>query len=234
MKLLPRKVDIDKAKAQERKREIDAGLNLAEKVDALREAKLKEEKDLQVWRESSIEKVKYEIGQYCEERDNLKHQTDEARNLRNKLLEPLDAEWLELNQEKAKLSQEKHSIYISREQLTIETKNLTDEWLRVSKIKEKSEKNEYETNKAKQNILKLEEMRLAEYSLAQEERTLTTKKCEQELLEVSRRKMEYENGISINESEAKRLKEREEEIISKEIALADQRATLERAMARIQ
>ncbi len=232
MKVLPRKVDIDKARAQERKLEIDAGLSLAKRVDALRETKLQEEKNLREWRENSIKAVQYEIDQYCEERENLRKQNDAARQLRDKLLEPLDHEWTHLNKAKTEFSKEKETIYLSRESLKQEIKELADEWIKVSKALEKSNKNLHETEQAKLDIHSLKAMAEKEYELAKEERIEQTKIIERERENVRRLQLEYENGLSVIQSEEKIVKEKEEDLIIREKLLADRQAMLERNIAR--
>lgn len=104
MKLLPKKIDIEKARLEERKRQIDEGIHLAKKIDALRQTALSEEKALREWRKNSLAAVQKEIDDYIIVKENLRVQTEEAEVHRKKLIEPLDKEWEEINRIKSELN----------------------------------------------------------------------------------------------------------------------------------
>lgn len=67
MKLLP-KSEVDLKKAQERKGEIDEGLKLAKKIDALRQAVVEEERKLTLFRRASLETIQKEIDDLLNEK----------------------------------------------------------------------------------------------------------------------------------------------------------------------
>jgi hypothetical protein len=120
MKLLPKKQDIDKAKSDERKKEIDEGLDLARKVETLRELKLSEEKNLRDWRDNSVKVIQQSIDSLLEQEIVVRRKVAEAIEARKKLLEPLDKEWDEVNETKKWITKEKERIYLSGERLKIE------------------------------------------------------------------------------------------------------------------
>lgn len=103
MKVLPQQKDILKAKADERKKEIDEGVALAARIDKLREMKVNEEQALFQWRETTIKTIQKEIDDYITVKENLRIQTEEAEVRRKALIEPLDKEWEEINKIKAEL-----------------------------------------------------------------------------------------------------------------------------------
>lgn len=80
MKLL-RKNEINVAKSNERKIEIDTGLALARKVDSLREMVSKEEKNLQMFRDETTKIVQAEIDDLIKERDELRDEIEELKTL---------------------------------------------------------------------------------------------------------------------------------------------------------
>lgn len=102
MKLLPKK-EIDKQKADERKRLIDEGMALAKSVDKLRETRAIEEKNLREWRLDNVTRIQQEIESYLEVKENLRKETEAMEALRKKLIEPLDKEWEEINKIKQEL-----------------------------------------------------------------------------------------------------------------------------------
>lgn len=226
MKLLPKKVDIDKAKVQERKMEVDAGLDLAKKVDSLRQAKDTEEKNLKEWREKSIKSIQYEIDQYLEERDNLKKQNDEARTLRNELLKPLNSEWEEVNKVKEELSKERNEIESEKETLKISKKNIELQQNKAVQIVAKSKLNEQETEKLKNEIVALKAMAQREYEISREKRVEQTTREEQTNLRLDELQKQYEVGITTNEIFQKNLEEKESELINKEKDLERQQKIL--------
>lgn len=76
--ILPKTVDINKAKAEERKREIDDGLILARKVDELRQLRVDMESNFETWRVNQTKVIQDEIDALIVERDELKLQNSEA------------------------------------------------------------------------------------------------------------------------------------------------------------
>lgn len=92
MRLLP-KSEIDKAKASERKQEIDEGIKLARRVDNLREIVAAEEASLRKFRNDTVKVIYDEITQETIKLDALKGEVLRARKEREELQKPLDAEW---------------------------------------------------------------------------------------------------------------------------------------------
>lgn len=226
MKLLPRKIDIDKVKAQERKQEIDSGIALAKSVDKLRETKLLEAKQLKEWREANLKVVQQEIDSYIEVRDNLKKQTEEAEVYRKKLIEPLDKEWAEVNQTKAQLIKEKHEIYLSGEQLKEKEIKVEQERQKVSQIVSRVTQNEKDTIKAKEETTSLKELAHKEYEMAREEHDKQTDRHERALSAIAQQEKEYEVATKTIEIREKEVREKESELIIREQHLASQQAQL--------
>lgn len=225
MKLLAKR-EIDKAKAQEKKQEIDTGLSLAKAVDTLREQLQTEQKSLLVWRETHIQEVKDEIAQIVAKKDILDKECDEARILREELLKPLDKEWQEINLEKQKLSEEKSTQFIAREQLDLNIKKIKDDTIKISQILARARYKENETEKAKQESFSLRDMAQKEYEIARMEHISQIDTNEKKMRDIKSLEESYQNGININEIEKKRLQEIESELIIREKDLNRQQALL--------
>lgn len=133
--ILPKKKDIDREKSLELKKEIDSGVALATRIDKLRETKTNEERQLELWRVATIKKIQREIDDYITVADNLKHLTEEAELHRKKLIEPLDAEWIEVNKEKDNLHFGRESLKLKMEEVRKERETITEISNRL-KIKE--------------------------------------------------------------------------------------------------
>jgi hypothetical protein len=98
--MLPRlltKREIDVKKAQERQRDVEAGGKLARTVDSLRELRAKEEKEFEEWRTTELAQIQREIGVKQLEREALDSEIRTKRGIRDALMEPLTAQWEEVN-----------------------------------------------------------------------------------------------------------------------------------------
>lgn len=232
MKLLQKRT-IDLAKANERKIEIDNGLALARRVDSLREARITEEENLKKYRETALKQVQYEIGQFIEERDNLKKQNDDARILRDERLKPLDEEWLKINLAKNQIDSEKKELIKKEETFKIKETKLEKENQRIYDIRVRLQLKEKEKDKTFNETAKLKEMALQEYTNAKGEHDGQTKTYEQKMLNLRQSEREYEVGIETNKIKEGILKEEKEDLIIREKDLARQQRTVQLAWEQI-
>lgn len=216
MNLLPKKLDIDKAKAQERKREIDSGIELAKRVDTLRELRVDEEKNLQEWRTRAIQQVQLEIDNLILDRDNLLKQNTEAREERKALLKPLDQEWKEINSEKVKLQKSITNLENSRVQLSEKEHLIELEKEKISKITSKLKKDEEGIKKTISETTSLKELAQKEYEVARYEHDTQTEVYERTLSNVQNMQREYETGSNLNDIKEKELEAKEAELIIRE------------------
>lgn len=79
MKLLEKSV-INNLKALERKREIDEGKKLAERVDKLRELSSKEQANLSEFRDHTLKAIRQEIDDALFEKEKVLRETEELIN----------------------------------------------------------------------------------------------------------------------------------------------------------
>lgn len=118
MRLLP-KSEMAQRKNDARKQEIDEGIRIAKRVDAVRETLLNEEQSLEKFRRETVALIHQQI---IDERKVLKSLQAKVKNLtvkREQLLIPLDKEWAEIQQVK--------------EQIESEQKEIEKSWLAISK-----------------------------------------------------------------------------------------------------
>ena len=113
MKLLAKK-HVNTLIQLERSQQVQEGVGLAKRVDALRETVAKEEQQLREYRAHAIAEVQKEIDTKLEELEQVRSEVKEATELRNTLLKPLNKEWQELNLEKSELVKEKERISVGK------------------------------------------------------------------------------------------------------------------------
>lgn len=166
MLILPKKIDLDKAKANERKQEIDESISLAKKVDELRRLKSEEEQRLNNWRDNILKIVRQEVNDIIEQKNNLKGELETLREERKELLKPLNKEWEEISKIKIKYGVEYNEIFIQKEQLKIEKQELENEKNKVSEIISRTRKNEQDSEKIKEEVSSLRELSQKEYEMA--------------------------------------------------------------------
>ncbi len=232
--ILPKRVDIEKEKNLERKKEIDSGVQLAMKIDKLRETYANEEKQLKEWRENSIRTIRYEIGQLIEERDNLENQNKEDRALRVELLKPLDAEWQEVKLEKENIAEEYKNISHSKVTIKEQLEKIKKDLERISEVSARANQKEKDTTKAKEQAIALRDMAQKEYEVARANREEQTEMHEKSMLALDQRKKEYEVALSLIYIRENEVKDKESELITRENHLKTQQRQVQIAWSEIQ
>lgn len=220
MKLLQKKDDIDRAKAAERKMEIDDGMGLARQVDDLRRIKAEEEKNILEYRNGMMKVIRSEIDSLVEDRDNLLRWNTEARAERERLLEPLDDEWEKISLEKESLRKEREDAFISRETLKSDAIRDRESKKAILALIARSKRTESEAKR-----IFNESVAFSENAVTEREKAISERKSQSD--DHSRRMADadllvgtYQNGINVNAMEEKRLGEREKELIIRENDLA--------------
>ena len=105
MRLL-KKSEVTQKKAQARKQEIDEGVKIAQKVDAVRNTLAEEEANLDKFRTESVKNIKAELAPLEEKRDGLKKEVQELERTREQLLIPLTEEWEEVETAKKQIEKQ--------------------------------------------------------------------------------------------------------------------------------
>ncbi len=106
LKLLA-KSEIAKAKSVDRQREVDEGMKLAKRVDALRETAVQEEASLEKYRSQTIGRIQEEVVAEAAKRDALRDEVRVLAERREGLLVPLTAEWDKIAAEKSEILESK-------------------------------------------------------------------------------------------------------------------------------
>lgn len=234
MRLLS-KSEIDKAKAQDRQREVSEGMKLAKSVDSLRETHAHEEVALSKFRENTLKQAMDDISKAEADKRILDEEVKNLREEREILLNPVDLtearekvakERIEVDLQKAENS-EKEKDLVSREtQLFTSLKEMKKEQAKIENHKEIALRSLAETE---ENLKESKKIR---------------KEAEDWKKEVVRELHESEEALRLRE---RNLKAREQELIVEkeqadlkakelqiqEIRLQDQRETLERALNRL-
>lgn len=104
IKLLPKR-EADKAKALDRKREVDEGAKLASRVDGLRVLVAEEEKNLRAFKEKMVPEVMAEIKTLIDRKEYLQADMEELERQRLIAKKPLDDKWLEVRKKEAELNE---------------------------------------------------------------------------------------------------------------------------------
>lgn len=218
--ILPTKIQLNKAKAQETKAHIDEGLALAKRVDAMRQLKLVQEANIRQWKEVTIKAAQEEIDQAIEQRDVYKKQAKQALDERDELRKPLDAEWDQVKSERAKLTDDQNKFFLDKELFKSEVSVFEKEKGRVLKAIEKSESHEKATEKLEAEAQRLKGLAEEESRLAFNERDTQTRNHDQRMAEVGQSATEYEVALRTVEVREQQVVDKESELITRENDLA--------------
>ena len=232
MKLLPKSV-VNTELASQKKKQIDEGLLIARKVDALRVTLASLEKQHKDFIDGMQIELKLQTKPLIDEISERKLEIRDLEEKKKLLLVPLTKEWSEVNEQRKQLdiisenlAKEQIVMKKDREVLEARLKKEKENVVKINtirneiaKVLKKTEDNEIETSKS------LESAKLVK------ERTI--KDCTERTQAINTR----DAGVAVREREVELQKEsndRDAKFIKEEkIRLLDQRATLERAMSRL-
>lgn len=218
--ILPKKTDLDKALAIERKMQIDEGLVLAKSVDELRRMRVDLERNFEEYRVTESKKIQSEIDKLTEEKEVLKRENIQAKQLHDELKKPLDNEWIEVRKEKNKLIEEKNEIFLDRERFNTEVAEHEKEQVKIIQSIEKTKQNEKDSEKIKNNFIYLESLAKKEYQQARDEREKHLADYEKKISEINKRIKEYDVALNTIDIREKEVGEKESELIIREQRLA--------------
>lgn len=232
IKLL-KKSEIDTAKAQDRQREINEGIKLASRVDALRKTQAEEEANLEKFRREAVSVINQEIIEKTKERDLLSTEVSNLEDRRRDALKPLTEKWDEIRNKQDELTLyaldlngQKQDFEQVKEEFQIEVDLLNEEKKRVANERDESIS---ELAKADENYRESVKV-LNEAQKIKETATEVKKSVMKELKERNAQTASKERDLDNRES---LLHKKEKELNKLSIKLLDQRATLERAFARL-
>lgn len=232
MKLLSKKL-VQAGYQTERKQQIDQGLDLAKKVDVLRETKSKEERELEEFRKNSVAQVKVEIDGLLKDKDSLIGEIQSLREEKARQQVPLDAEIERLRGDRQKLAtfedklnSREESLNQKQDELAASEHELEDEKQRIAELKERAGE-----------FLVRAQTKYGLASLLTEEAQRNKKDAEKffaaKKSELVERESALENREAVLGDRERQVDKKNEENRVREIQLQDQRETLERAMKRL-
>ncbi len=230
MRLLP-KSEIDKAKTQDRAREVAEGLKLSRRVDGLREMRVKEEEALEKFRDGTLQSIMKDIEEANSKKEIVLRELQELEAKAKKELSKSD---------KKRLDDLKNSLELREKELKDKEFDLSLIELDVSEAKKEAEEALNRQRLREKEADELRKQTLAEKQEA-EAKLVRAKKIEDRAI---KDKEKTEARLTLKEQE---LSEKEKEIMKREeenakilkqnekdrIWIADQRATLQRAMERL-
>jgi chromosome segregation ATPase len=229
---LLKKSEINTANAAAKKREIDEGVKLAKRIDGLRETLADETKSLEQFRVSTIANIKAETEPLEEYLGSLKKEVDELERAKTQALLPLDAEWEKLEAEKVTIEKQKHEVG-EVQKATNKAKDEAGEELRVAEEAKKQAIfcEEEATNKLKDATIELRNAKELKEQAGTTKREADIYKNDA-LATVAEEQRKLNLRTKALEEREQKVRDDETEISKTKLWLADQRATLGRALKR--
>lgn len=219
--------------ATQKKNQIDEGVILAKKIDVLR----KTYSELEAQHKKFIDASTVELTKRTQElNDEIGYKEKYIKELEErqaKLLEPLAIKWDEVEEAERELEQERKELLEKRKSLTSFEQELQEREKNLSLDEERNEDVKKQINKQVDKITETSlEVQNALLNVRQEETDtlLRLKEKEDSIVKKEVHVLSREKNVELRE---KILQKEEEEITNEKIRLADQRATLERAMKRL-
>jgi len=225
--LLPRKIDIERAKADAKRREIEEGIALAKKVQTIRELRIEQEEALRRWKEVTLKQIQQEIQEESAKKEDIIRQIDRAREELARLRKPLDIESNRLKEQSVLLVKQSEDLQKDREELEKVKKSLSGKQKDIDETIIKVKNNEKATNNYKELALENKNRAESELARARDYREYVEKESAKILTEAKKRKEEYEVGVRF-------LKAREKQVEQKERSISLREKTLERRIKNLQ
>lgn len=232
MKLLAKR-DIDIQKSLDRQREIDEGVKLSRRVDALRRTQVEEEASLERFRAASVSKIHEEILRESNVRDALHTEVVRLEARREEALRPLDREMQLIATEKKELS-EIGDVLFSR-QAAIE-KRETELALLERSVRDEEQRAKAMSREVADTLADAQEQK--ESALIAHTAAKRTLESVQTFKEVMEREIKERDAVCAARERDVSIREEwlasdREALELEKVQTADLRATLERAIKRL-
>lgn len=226
------KREIDKAKAKDQRLEIQEGLKLAKRVDALRETAVEEELSLKKFREATIKNIHEELSTEGQKLETLKVEVKALESRKEEALKPLTEAWDTLRREQEALSKAEEELAnrfseafevqesLKKEQKEIKTaKSLAEsDRERALDASKQAERNRADTSRA----LDFAE-RVQRKALLQEEQVKSWAERQEEEIAVEKKNLQLRTTS---------LARKEKALEKREIRLKDRQEQLQRTIKR--
>lgn len=216
----------------ERKQDIDNGLKLARKVDALREDLSKEEQKRDLFINANTTELQKRLGELSSTIAIKEKEVEVLEDKKRELMKPLTLEWDKLKEQQKELEEKEIDLNNLKSTLTL----LQGELDRRSKELSIDESRHEELKKE----INIQVEKVSNASLEAQNTLIQAREEEKRILSIARIKegnvVKKEKELSLRESaivsRESQLSKEEKEIINEKIRLADMRRTLERAISK--
>lgn len=212
MKLLP-KSELLQRKSDAKKMEIDEGVRLARKIDALRDTYNEEEKSLNKFRTETVSRIHQEISTEREKLSNLQKEVIELSDQRAELLIPLDKEWDELR--------------MAQEELKASQKAIEHEWSQILKSEQDIKYRNQEIAKTLSRALSFEKKHAEILKNTEDVNKLANAEFQESVQIKERMEKLYEDMIKELRKRDSDLASKERDYIMKEAKLTKRESELE-------
>lgn len=220
MKILPRKI-ANEVIQDKKRQQIDEGLLIAKKVDALRGSLLELENQRAYFIEQTSSAINIATSQVYQDKQELENEIKDLEKQRKKLQEPLDKEWKKVDEEQELISKQWKQLVTNQEDFKnreINLKNKESEY-------EKRERNNTLTQNEFEKLLweAQEEKQEADDILqeAQESVSLTEKDISKRISEILIKEEKVSFDLKANQQVAFLNELKEEELRKREISVND-------------
>lgn len=216
--------------ATERKQEIEKGVKLAQSVDALREARAKEERDLEEFRTTTLKAIQIQIASRQAENEQLEARNKSLKEERILLEGPIDLveAWREVHTLKEKNEYISDDILKREIDITGRENNLHEGQLSLIVKEDEVEKL---GQVSRENLSHSEQSREEAATANNEAQTLLSHielQAEEKRIEYQHKDEEIEKKQNVLELREAQVEKDRLDINSEKILLADRRATLDR------
>ena len=230
---LLQKREVDRAKTLDRKREIDEGAKLAQKVDDLRRLYSTEEKTLRDFRDKSLKVVLEDISRLSADKEALQSEVKALEHRKVRALIPVKIELEKLPQAKAQLAEVRSLLELEESIVVAEKRNMS---ARKADIKAEKERAADERAQSKQALREADDAR-TEAKKTLREAQQTSDSMLQRANQLAAEMMERETNLAYKEeglnAQFKQLEKEKLGIINRERVLQDRYNTLQRTLNRL-
>ena len=230
---LPDKRTVQTVMAGQRKSQIDEGVAIAKKVDALRETYSSLQTQQQLFIDSMSTALTKRTEELNEEIANKERVVLDLEQKRMKLLEPLTLKWDEVEKEKEELESLRKELKAKDKELYDIQNELEEKrkeiYLDEERVEDLKKQVNIQVDKVYDSSLQAQNTLLN--ALDKETQVNTQLEAKRKAIEGKEQEVLIrERNITLKEENINR---QEQEIIKTKLMLADQRATLDRAFARL-
>lgn len=233
MRLLSR-IEINTQKSREREQEVQEGMKLAKRVDSLREIQAQEEASLTKFRIKTLAKIHEETKEKAARLQEITQEVQKLSLERIELQRPLDKAWKDVATKQNEIIAQEEELKKKEEDIenrdvelasqihsvAIEARRLGSEKAHVAQVQKETKRS---LSEAKDVLFEANNIK---------DRTIRAKeRIENELTHREALAAVRERECMIREEQAQRIIE---ENLEEKRQLADQRATLERALKRLE